>query len=304
MNCYKKLIERIDAIGDCINPVVVREMRRSVRGGTNSIEALIGIFSIFTVVLAGIGIFFEAEMATKILFQIYLWECYFGIFICISFIKFDIYHINIKNEKFDEMFFTIPLSPLQRLNSYLTLMLLWLVFFYFYLLHVFVLFYVFFNGNLNIFLILAISFLGGIVVGLQDISNIAQIRTAGSANSTAFEKTCFVFISFLTFGALIAPWIIIVLLGYFLFNLNLQVVKFSITFAFVYFRDSFSYISICILLPLVLFANGIMAYKFCKSGFNIGYRTNWKAMLRNNCAYFTLNTILAIIYVIIVIIVK
>ncbi|MDR2171595.1 MAG: hypothetical protein LBP59_15745 [Planctomycetaceae bacterium] len=308
----KKLIERIDAIGDYINPVVVREMRRYATAAEVIINVYFGA-AVFLSIICILASVLPDKGLQRDEFPVTAFLCGAGILLCFSGLiglfssvfSLDIHNLNPKSDNFDELFFAVPLSPLQRLNSYLGLMTLWLVFFISLSIPPFVIVYIV-HGKIEIFFIPVISFFISIVAGLIAISADSQIRIAGSVQVKTFEKICYGFICLLMFFSVVAPWGVIIFLWHTILSLPSFAVIFSKFFSFNCYLNGylngFGCISIYILIPLILFANGITAYKFCRNGFNTGFKTNWKAMLRNNFAYFILNTICATIYLAIAII--
>ncbi|MDR1484508.1 MAG: hypothetical protein LBT09_06755 [Planctomycetaceae bacterium] len=283
----KKIIKWIDSFDDKINPIVVREMRKVTRNGL--IENIVLLYfglAVLAAIVVAMNFLHQNVHFTTGLFTILALVFPYCIMIIAAGGSAGMACID-STTLTDEIFATVSLSPRQQLNSYWSMTTLGALFMFSLLLPLSVTFTVVVR-NYFILLIPVIGLLFSQALCLEMISIGAQFRTAGNARPTFWENFFFSSIVLIYLGLLAVTWVAGV----------------AFTWAFIFagsspdeFAKDFGLISLYILLPIVLLANGIIAYKQCKTGFNSGFKTNWYTMIRYTINYIVLNIICAIIYI-------
>jgi hypothetical protein len=185
----------------------------------------------------------------------------------------------------DEMFFIVPLSPRQYLNAYWGTLALHSLFSFSLLFPPLIILLIILRGYYYVIFMPVIVLLFSHVFGLMMFSFTAQARSAGNAKPTNFEGFVFAIINFTFVCVLPIPWLGTALFVFNIFKLNGMNIF-----------ENFGFISIYILLPIALLANGITAYKICRNGFKTSYRTNWFAMFRIIFIYTIVNIVCALLY--------
>ncbi|MDR1484507.1 MAG: hypothetical protein LBT09_06750 [Planctomycetaceae bacterium] len=253
---YKNFIEWIDSIGDWMNPVVVRDVRRRHRSGSD----FRGIITYSCVMVVGcLLIYFLANLETlqaeiqriashKDIFIICNFIIFFTTNLCTSASLILVCSIVICERTDDEMFQITPITPRQYLHAYVLESLFFSIFSSALLIPLAV---IIFANTLN-FLIVIATFLSAVMFGqiifLVVLSFIARIKNADQI----FYMLIFFCIGGGSFLAMpvVLPWIIVVgvlLEGYF------SKTTFDINYGF-------GFVSIFILLPIALLLLGVIAY--------------------------------------------
>ncbi|MDR2346683.1 MAG: hypothetical protein LBE18_11500 [Planctomycetaceae bacterium] len=300
---FKKIIQFIDSFGDYINPIIVRDFRRCIKEKSLDLEGIIGMINCyFSMCILTAAVFIillivdpysdtsEVLLTWLTVFLMFAVFMISGINIIIS----TVIMANMANAPLsDDMFFTIPLSPRQRMNAYLGTSMLWSIFivsFSFPFAAIYQVAAV--NDPFNTIVLFSpiISILTSLVLSLIMISFIAQKRTAGASNPTFMEGCLMIIFAFVFLLSISIPlqigiglWLVFKLPNINIFN-------------------GFGFISLYILLPLGLAGYGIIAYNIGAKGFKPSYRTNWLLLWRNLLIYLILAVIYPVLYFIIAII--
>jgi hypothetical protein len=287
----KKFIAWIDSFGDCINPIVVREMRRYAK--RYNMEAFLFVYAFWISSVAVWGQYSTSDSVVIDVGFVLLPTC---VVLCIIGILFGLLTIaSVFEEPFkDEMFFMNSLSPRQFLHAYVCLSTLWSSLIFSLALFPFVIFSIL-DGFLSFltiwkycFPLLLLTVLSSQLISLIYISIQSQLTSYGLTHkSTLFESavTCLLVLAFIPFVLLI-PLALAIFLWIGVFNL-----------AAIDIQHGFEFISFYFLLPIGILIEGIAAYRLSLNGFKTNYRPNLSKVFYNIFCLSNLNIFMAILYV-------
>ncbi|MDR1479589.1 MAG: hypothetical protein LBJ00_11680 [Planctomycetaceae bacterium] len=284
----KKFIERIDAIGENINPIVVRDMRRSVKG---SVSAGMIIYSCLLVVTC-LLVYPSADMDSPPTGNIgSLNDWYLPTLImlnmAITALSVITVCIRVSQNLGDEMFLVTAITPRQYVHAYMFEMFittsLWQS------LAVPLVYLLGMDCGLSVefFAMTAAmicgSFLHGQLLILIILSFIARLKRP----EQVLYMFLFLYFCNVIFFPAMVPWMVLIVVWT---HLGWQAIDLSYTFGI---------ISICVLLPIGLLWLGVVAYKLSLYAFKTHNKSIVKMVLFNIVCYTAFSTFTALCYYVI-----
>ncbi|MDR1485005.1 MAG: hypothetical protein LBT09_09300 [Planctomycetaceae bacterium] len=276
----KKFIGWVYSFDDFLNPIVVREVRRELRSGgyAGSFPLCLVLFTLL------ICLNFLGVIDVQLLLDVF-WMCCWIMWVigffsgCLSTCRVDDCTVN------DETFFLVPLSPRQYLHAHLTLSIL-LSLYRLSLSLPPILTIIFMGHSFSLLVIPATVFLASQTVNLVLISSIAQAASAGIKHIlTVLDYIKLAFLIIINFFVFVVWFIFLVAyIDYLPYSLQDW--------------ESFSGINLfhIFLAIIVMLTNCRLAYKLSLRSFDKNYKPRFIGLFHNARIYFLFNTIMAIIY--------
>ncbi|MDR2643613.1 MAG: hypothetical protein LBC74_12555 [Planctomycetaceae bacterium] len=253
----KKFIKWIDAFGDSINPIVVRDVRRC--SSNKSHDILIIVYSCLLVVFCFM-IYFLCDWETIIanfaeinkqtirncgfinFSSIILFDAIcFGMFpslICVCHLIF--------LDKMDDIFQTIPLTPRQYLHAYMFEFFILSLFFSSFLASLVL---IFFAESLNFLVSIVILILGILLGQIIFLTILSFVACMNHTNQLLYMLIFFVIGGNVVFLPIVVPWLVLIFLWEFFNWSQLDI------------NHGFGFVSFFILLPISLLLLGATAYQ-------------------------------------------
>jgi hypothetical protein len=290
----QRFIEWIDSLGEQMNPLVVRDVRRMFRD--SSYLWFLCLYCVVITIIVVIGWNGERDLPVtsfaKASFAVACTICCIGAFmgymaICDMMGTFSR----------DKLFLMNSLSPHQYLHAYITISIIKSSFIISLSLPLLTATQLIGIRGLDlhflIYIIPILAFLLGLTLNLLFLSFMAHVPTPGiKCFLTVWEQIGEFFLGFLLsvgFCAILLPWFLV---GY-LWSEVFKLLEFSI-------NNGFDLFSIYFLLPMALLTISATAYKLSRYGFRINYKPNVSGFVYNVLIYNVLSFCLAAIYFILV----
>jgi hypothetical protein len=281
----QRFIKWIDARGEQMNPLVVRDVRRMSRNPTYPWILWVYCVAIILIVIVNWNDKREfADVSLVVAIAICCVGAFGGWMATID--MAEIFHR-------DELFLMNSISPHQYLHAYITISIIESLFIISLSLPLLVAAQLIGVYSFLLYMIPILAFLAGQALSSVWVSFLAHGVSPGiKFFPTVWEQigVCFLIILSSTgIGSIILPWILVNYLRNNVFKLPTPSIY-----------NGFDLFSIYFLLPIALLTISLTAYKLSRDGFKINYKPNYSRMIYNVLIYNVLSVCLAAIYFILI----